>query len=60
MKIKSITLKCLVFFVFVALVSSCTTDEYEYTEGYIEMEVDILPDTLVINKRTRVDDKDGD
>ena len=60
MKIKRFTLKFLAFLVFVAFMSSCTTDEFEFTEDVIEIEAEMLSDTIEISKRTRVDDKDGD
>ena len=60
MKLKPFIFKCLVFFFFVAFISSCTVDEYEFTDESIEMELEMYSDSLEIVKRTRVDDKDGD
>ena len=61
MKTVSFILKFLVCFILIAFVSSCTADEYEFTDDDdFPTEIEEFSDTIKVSTRTRVDDKDGD
>ena len=60
MKTVSFFLKFLVCFILIAFVSSCTVDEYAFTDDDFPTEIEEFSDTIKVSTRTRVDDKDGD